>query len=72
MEVTWHTHHSNLRDTVSPLNMNLQVGTFKDVNVYLHVESCKLVPMSGVHGRVHPSMPLCFCVLHYTVLYSIQ
>ena len=67
-----HAHHSNLRDTGSPLNMNLRVGTFKDVNVYLHVESRKLVHMSGVHFQVHPSMSFCFCVLHCTVLYRIQ
>ena len=70
--MTWHTHHSNLRDTVRPLNMNLQVGTFKEVNVYLHVESRELVRMSGVHCHVHPSVSFCLCVLCCTVLYSIQ
>ena len=71
-EVTRHTHHSNLRDTGSPLDMNLRVGTFTDVNVHLHVESRKLVHVSGVHCHVHPSLSFCFCVLHCTVLYSIQ
>jgi len=47
---------------------NLQ--TFKDVNVHSHVQSCKLVHMSGVRCHVHASSTN-GCVLHCTVQYTV-
>ena len=53
--------------------------TFKDLSVCSHVQSHKLVHVSGVHCYMcAPCMcaqtqkRLCFCILYYTVLYGIQ
>ena len=46
--------------------------TFKYMNVPLHVQSRKLVHVSGVHCRMRTSSTVGFAFVCFTVLYTVQ
>ena len=49
-----------------------QLRTFKDVNVHSHVQSHKLVHVSGVHCHVHASSTSGCAFVYFTVQYCIE
>ena len=49
-----------------------KMRTFKDMNVPLHVQSHKLVPVSGIHCPMHTTSAIGFASVHFTVLCRVS
>ena len=56
---------------VSPYTGTFKFQAFKEVNTRSHVQSGKLVPMSGVRCPVHASFTSC-CAFVYLTVHTVQ
>ena len=49
-----------------------KLRTFKDENMHSHVQSCKLVHVSGIHCHMHASSTSGCAFVYFTVQYCIE
>ena len=72
---TWSTGGGNLMlspaNIASPIHINFKLQTFKDVNMCLCLQSCKLVHVSGVYCHEHASSASGCASAYFVVQYCI-
>ena len=63
---------SSISGIVTPLHTSLQMQTFNDANMHSHVQSRKLVHMSGVHCHLRASSTSGCAFVYFIVQYCID